>query len=82
MRRADYDTDVVEVWPENWRSFKLLCELQTQWRGAGMGIIGLDYNVLYHKMDRMGLSPGQYEEIEADMRVMESAAMAAMREKD
>lgn len=82
MRRADYDTDVVEVWPENWPSFKLLCELQTQWRGAGMGIIGLDYNVLYRKMDRMGLSPGQYDEIEADMRVMESAAMAAMQAKD
>jgi hypothetical protein len=82
MRREDYDTDVIEVWPENWRSFRLLCDIQTQWRGAGSGIIGLDYNVLYRKMDRMALSPEQYDEIEADIRVMEYAAMAAMREKD
>jgi hypothetical protein len=82
MRREDYDIDVVEVWPENWPSFRLLCDIRTQWRGAGMGIIGLDYNVLYRKMDRMGLSPEQYDQIEADMRVMESAAMAAMQAKD
>jgi hypothetical protein len=47
-----------------------------------MGIIGLDYNVMFRKMDRMTLSPEQYDDLEADMRVMEAAAMAAMREKD
>lgn len=47
-----------------------------------MGIIGLDYNVLYHKMDRMKLTPDEYDELEADMRVMEAAAMAAMKDKD
>jgi hypothetical protein len=53
--------------------------LETQWRGAGGG---LDYNVMYRKMDRMSLSPEQYDELEADMRVMEFAAMAAMKAKD
>jgi hypothetical protein len=47
-----------------------------------MGIIGLDYNVLFRKMDRMNLRPEEYDELEADIRVMEAAAMAAMREKD
>lgn len=45
-----------------------------------MGIIGLDYNVMYRKMDRMSLTPDQYDDVESDMRVMELAAMAAMRE--
>ena len=71
-----------EVWPENWPSFILMCDIRTQWRGAGMGIIGLDYNVLYRKLDRMSLTPEQYEDLESDIRVMEAAAMAAMREKD
>jgi hypothetical protein len=47
-----------------------------------MGIIGLDYNVLYHKMDRMKLDPHEYDELEADIRMMEAAAMAAMRERE
>lgn len=79
LRREDFDGQVFEVWPENWQAFCLLCDIRTQWRGAGMG---LDYNVMFRKMDRMSLSPAQYDELEADMRVMEDAVMTAMREKD
>jgi hypothetical protein len=46
-----------------------------------MGIIGLDYNVVYHKLDRMNLSPEDYEEAENDVRVMEHEALLAMKEK-
>ena len=59
----------------------MLVDIQTQWRGAGMGIIGLDYNVLYHKLDRKNLSPEDYEVAESDVRAMEHAAMLAMKEK-
>jgi hypothetical protein len=45
-----------------------------------MGIIGLDYNVLFRKMDRMGLSAERYDDLEGDIRIMEAEAMAAMRE--
>lgn len=79
--REDYAGDLVGVWPENWPAFRLLCDIQTQWRGGGMGLIGLDYAVMYHKMDRMALTPEQYEAMEDDMRVMELAAMTAMRER-
>jgi hypothetical protein len=78
----DYAGEAIEVWPENWPAFRLLCDIKTQWRGAGMGIIGLDYNVLFRKMDRMDLTPEQYDDLEADIREMEAAAMAAMNEKD
>lgn len=80
LRPEDFAGEDVEVWPENWQAFRLLCDIRTQWRGAGMGIIGLDYNVLYHKLDRMGLTPEQYDDLEADIQVMEQAAMAAMKE--
>lgn len=69
------------MWPENWQAFRLLCDLQTQWRGAGSGIVGLDYNVMFRKMDRMGLTPEQYDCLEADMRAMEAAALVAINEK-
>lgn len=29
--------------------------VETQWRGAGFGLIGLDYNVLYLEAERMGI---------------------------
>lgn len=78
MRREDFDSEFVEVWPENWQAFRLLADIQTQWRGAGGG---LDYNVLFHKMDRMKLNPEEYDELECDIRAMEQAAMLVMREK-
>lgn len=42
------------------------------------GRAGLDYGAMFHKMDRMGLSPEQYEELEDQMRVLEYAALDEM----
>lgn len=58
----------------------MLDDYQTQWRGAGFARIGLDYNTFFHKMDRMGLTPEQYEDMEADLRTMERGALKAMAE--
>ncbi len=43
------------------------------------GPVGLDYNVLYKKMDRMHLSDEKYDELECEIRVIEDAALEAMR---
>lgn len=72
---------VTEVWPENWPAFSLFTQLQTQWRAGASGVYGLDYNVLFARLDRMALSPQQYEEFEEDIRTMEFAALAAMNER-
>lgn len=69
-----------EVWPENWQAFQLFSFMQTQWR-AGMSFTGLDYNVLYRKMDRMGLSAEEYEQLESDLQVMEYEALSIMNQK-
>jgi hypothetical protein len=46
------------------------------------GPTGLDYNTLFHKMDRMRLEPDEYDELEADIRTMEFAALGAMNTKE
>jgi hypothetical protein len=75
-------SEVVEVWPENWPAFELFAYMQTQWRMGMGGPTGLDYNVLLHKMDRMRLSSADYEQMEADVQVMEHAALAEMNQKN
>lgn len=83
LTEADFPDEVVEVWPENLQAYSLFAALRTQWRAAGMaGLIGLDYNTLFHKMDRMGLSPEGYLELEEDIRVMEHEALTVMHTKN
>lgn len=79
----DFETDPVEVWPENWQAVCLFCDLRTQWRTGGMGgVIGLDYNVLFRKMDRLALTAEEYDQLEADVRVMECAALPLLNKSD
>lgn len=74
--------DSAEVWPENWRAFCLFSDMQTQWRVGMSGPTGLDYTVLFHKLDRLGLTTDEYDELESDIRVMEFAALDVIHEKD
>ncbi len=78
---ADYEHEVFEVWPDNWPAFQLFHQVQTQWRAGAVGLVGLDYNVLFHKMDRMNLSTEEYEGLEDDIRAMELEALSAMQKK-
>ncbi len=60
----------------------MFASLDTQWDYAGMGSrSGLKYLVLFAKMDRMNLTPEQYDELEDDIREMEHAALEAMNTK-
>lgn len=72
----------VEIWPDNIEAVNLFMSISTQWRVGMNGATGLDYNVLYHKMDRMKLSAERYEELEQEIGVMEIAALEKMREAD
>jgi hypothetical protein len=74
----DFATGDVDLWPENEPVYFLFCYMQTQWRAGAMGATGLDYNVLHAKMGRMKLSADEFDELEADIQVMEYAALAAM----
>lgn len=74
----DFAGDAIEVWPENQTAYYLFSFLQTQWLAGGMGLLGLNYETMWKKMDRMGLDPGEYDQLEADMRAMEFAAIETM----
>lgn len=72
-----------EVWPENWPAIKLFLSLQTQWRTGGMGgYIGLDYNVLFARLDRLKLSDQDHEWMFDDIRTIESEALSIINNKD
>lgn len=74
--------DPIDIWPDNVNAFQIFSFLGTQWRVGGMGgATGLDYNVMYRKMDRLSLSPDDYDELERDIQIMESAALAYMHRK-
>lgn len=46
------------------------------------GAVGLDYSVMYRMMDRMGLDKDAYDQLEADIQVMEDEVLAMLAEKD
>ncbi|EHK64776.1 DUF1799 domain-containing protein [Achromobacter arsenitoxydans] len=81
MTPEDVAGDPVEIWPENLAAFELFVALRSQWRVGMAGATGLDYGVMFHKMDRMDLAPDRYEELEDQMRVLEHAALDEMSKK-
>lgn len=67
-----------EVWPENMPAIDLFLLVATQWRSMGRGPSGLDYNVLFKCLDRMNITPQEYDVLFADVRVIESAALTQL----
>jgi hypothetical protein len=53
--------------------------MSTQWRSGFNGPIGLDYGVLPAVMRLCGIPPGQRNDVFADVRTMESAALDVIR---
>lgn len=79
---ADYDGDEVELWPENERAINLYSRLSTQLLVGMGGAYGLNYIPMFHMMDRMNLTPTEYDWLESDMRVIEREAIAQMNKKE
>ena len=67
-----------EIWPPNLVPCNVFMDLCTQWRMGSSGPVGLDYNVLFHKLDRMKLDHEEYERIEKSVRVMEDEALTVI----
>jgi hypothetical protein len=67
-----------DLWEENWPPLQLYIQLQTQWRVGMAGPYGLDYNVVFHELDRKGLDGEAYDDMLAAMRVVEEVALKAL----
>ena len=78
----DLATDAVEIWPENVQAYELFCAMDTQWRIGMAGPTGLDYAALPMALRMIGAARADWQQLMADVRVMESAALQAMRSKD
>jgi len=79
---ADYEQDDFDVWPENEPAIRLFTSLQTQWRVGMNGPSGLDYNVLFTRMERMKLTDQEHDWLFDDIRVIESEALSIINKKD
>jgi len=77
----DYETDPVELLPENWLPFTLFSRLGTQWRVGMAGATGLDYNALYPLLDKQCATLDEWQNTFDDIQVMESAALSEMNRK-
>lgn len=82
LMAEDFECEAVEVWPENHRAYLLFASLQTQWRVSPGGASGLDFLVAYNRMERMGLTPYEFNELDQDIQAMELAALSAMHSKE
>lgn len=77
----DYEGDAIGVWPENWPIYLLFCEVSTQWLMGPNGPCGLNHAVVLSRLDRMGLSNDEHERIYQGFRIMEVAALQAIRNR-
>jgi hypothetical protein len=77
---ADYaDENIAWVWPCNVPVVNLFVALGTQWLVGPCGPYGLNYAVMYQKLDRMRVSHEVAEQMEEDIRILEDAALEQMR---
>ena len=67
----DFAQPPVAIWPDNQAAVELFISISTQWRTGPNGMTGLDYNVLFHCLDRRQLPNERYEQLFDDIRVME-----------
>lgn len=69
------------MWPDNWRAWQLFCQLGGQWRTGLGGAFALDYTPLLMLLDRMRLDDATWQALFDDVRVLEGAALTAMRNR-
>ena len=74
------------VWPENEPTLRVWLAMETQWRPLPQGMAGsapqgLDYAALPVVMDFEEIEVAQRKTIFRHLQIMESAALAAMREE-
>lgn len=71
----DFPPPIIELWPENWPPIRLFTRVCTQWRIGMNGPIGLDYNVIFHELDRAGIAGAEYDDTMDAIRAIESIAL-------
>lgn len=78
----DYETEVVEVWPDNELALGIFRRVGTRWRLPPMGgaPVGLQWEAIYPLMNRMKLGDDDWNDLHDCLMEMEQAAVETMRE--
>ncbi|MFT3815437.1 MAG: DUF1799 domain-containing protein [Acidovorax sp.] len=78
----DYETEAIEVWPDNEQAFSVFQRAGTKWVFPAMGGVptGLRWEAIYPLMGRLGLDDEGWNGLHDALSVMESAATDTMRE--
>ena len=79
----DYETEELEVWPDNWPAVRLFSRVLRRMRYPAMGgaPFGLVWGEVYPLMDRMELAPEEWDALARDVEVMEAEACSALAEQ-
>lgn len=72
----------IPVWPENRQAVIVFRAMDTQWRAGMGGYTGLDYSALAEVWKRTHTKRRDRDRVFADLRVLESAALATIHAKD
>ena len=79
MQMQQVAADEIGVWPENWQSVNFFMDYcRTQWRTGMGGSTGLDYTAVLACLRTLRLGRERTDEVFADVRVLEAAALEAM----
>ena len=72
----------VHPFPDNERAYTLFLSIQNQWIYAGMGTpVALNYQVAYLWMDAESIPKCEQNDLLGELRLIESGAISAIREK-
>lgn len=81
LKKEDLPDEVIDVLPDNWKTFVLFDSMSTQWRVGGIGATGLDYSVIPLVAKSLGFKRKDISEILPYLRVMEAEALTVMIEE-
>lgn len=82
MDAEGFGEDETSIYQDNAKAVMVFVDIMTQWRTGAAGAVGLDYNVLPMVFDLRKIEGEERAEVFDGVRVMESAALEAMRKKD
>lgn len=80
LTEDDYESDPIEVWPENLPALEMFQRIGTRWVVGIGGILGIRWEAVYPLMDRLGLSREAWDDLLSDMEVMELAALGVINQ--
>lgn len=78
----DYETETVEIWPDNEAAYGVFKRVGSRWKLPPMGgvPVGLQWETIYPLMDRLKLDDEEWNDLHDDLMLMESVAIRTMRE--